>query len=147
MPVTIKSANMKYKSSSTGNYVGVNAISDNTTADQIAAINTAGADQVSALEQRATEIEQNWPSDYSDLTESVSELWPSLAPAFSASTAYAAGQYVTYDSGLYRFTSYHAAGAWNSSHVTAVNLGGEIAENRTNIARKQIRKTQSLTGR
>ena len=60
------------------------------------------------------------PADYSSL-------WTSLAPAFSTSTAYTVGQYVTYNGGLYRFTSAHSAGAWNSAHVVAVNLGGEVS--------------------
>lgn len=61
------------------------------------------------------------PADYSSL-------WTKLAPAFSTSTAYVAGQYVTYNGGLYRFITAHAAGSWNSSHVVAVNLGGEITD-------------------
>lgn len=61
------------------------------------------------------------PADYSSL-------WVSLAPAFSTSSAYTAGQYVTYNGGLYRFTADHAAGAWNSAHVTAVNIGGELSD-------------------
>ena len=52
-----------------------------------------------------------------------------FAPAFSASTAYTAGQYVTYTDGkLYVFTSDHAAGAWSSADVQAVTTGGEIRE-------------------
>ena len=61
------------------------------------------------------------PADYSSL-------WTSLAPAFSSSTAYTAGQYVTYNGVLYRFTTDHAAGDWNSSQVVAVNLGGEVTD-------------------
>lgn len=61
------------------------------------------------------------PADYSSL-------WASLAPAFSTSSAYTAGQYVTYNGGLYRFTTDHAAGAWNSSQVASANLGGEISD-------------------
>ena len=61
------------------------------------------------------------PADYSSL-------WTSLAPAFSTSNAYTEGQYVTYDGAVYRFTTDHAAGSWNSAHVTAVNLGGEISD-------------------
>lgn len=59
------------------------------------------------------------PADYSSL-------WTSLAPAFSTSTAYAVGQYVTNSGVLYRFTTAHPAGTWNSAHVTAVNLGAEV---------------------
>jgi len=61
------------------------------------------------------------PADYSSL-------WTSLAPAFSTSTAYVAGQYVTYNGGLYRFTTAHAAGSWNSAHVTDTKLGPDIAD-------------------
>ena len=60
------------------------------------------------------------PADYSSL-------WTKLAPAFSSSTAYTAGQYVTYNGGLYRFTKAHAAGSWASGDVVAVNLGGEVS--------------------
>ena len=49
-----------------------------------------------------------------------------LAPAFSTSTAYAIGDYVTYNGNLYRCTTAHTAGAWNASHFTAVNVGEEL---------------------
>ena len=74
-------------------------------------------DLIDAIEDAVESI----PADYSSL-------WTSLAPAFSTSTAYVAGQYVTYNGGVYRFTTAHAAGSWNSAHVTAVNLGGEISD-------------------
>jgi len=56
-------------------------------------------------------------------------MWQTFAPAFSTSTNYTAGQYVTYGdpARLYRFTTDHVAGAWNSSHATAVNVGGELS--------------------
>ena len=60
------------------------------------------------------------PADYSSL-------WTKLAPAFSTDASYVAGQYVTYNSGLYRFNTTHTGG-WSSSDVTAVNLGGEITD-------------------
>ena len=60
------------------------------------------------------------PADYS-------ALWTKLAPAFSTDASYVAGQYVTYNSGLYRFNTSHS-GSWSSSDVTAVNLGGEITD-------------------
>lgn len=49
------------------------------------------------------------------------------APAFSTATNYTAGQFVTYEDALYRFTQNHAAGAWNSAHVTAVDVA-EVLE-------------------
>lgn len=60
------------------------------------------------------------PADYS-------ALWTKLAPAFSTDASYVAGQYVTYNSGLWRFNTTHS-GSWSSSDVTAVNLGGEITD-------------------
>ena len=61
------------------------------------------------------------PADYSSL-------WAALAPAFSTSSAYTAGQYVTYNGGLYRFTTDHAAGTWSSSQVVPSNIGGELSD-------------------
>lgn len=60
------------------------------------------------------------PADYSSL-------WTSLAPAFSTSTAYTVGQYVTNNGGLYRFIADHAAGTWNSAQVVAANLGNDLS--------------------
>ena len=45
---------------------------------------------------------------------------------FSTSTAYAVGDIVTYEHGLYEFTSAHSAGAWNSSEVSEVSVVGII---------------------
>lgn len=59
------------------------------------------------------------PADYS-------ELWTSLAPAFSTSVIYRAGDYVTYDGHLYRFTDYHAAGSWESNKAVQVTLGSGL---------------------
>ncbi len=53
---------------------------------------------------------------------------PNIANEFSASTVYSAGTYVNYNGILYRFTVDHPAGAWNSSHVSAVEVGNEIAD-------------------
>lgn len=67
------------------------------------------------------------PADYS-------ALWTKLAPAFSTDASYVAGQYVTYNSGLYRFNTSHS-GSWSSSDVTAVNLCGEITELKSALSR------------
>ena len=46
-----------------------------------------------------------------------------LFPYFDASTAYNVGDYVRYVDGyLYRFTSYHAAGAWTGTDVAQIDL-------------------------
>ena len=70
---------------------------------------------ISAIESAVASI----PADYSSL-------WASLAPAFSTSTNYTAGQYVTYNGALYRFTTDHSAGAWNSAQATATNIGADV---------------------
>ncbi|MBO7624390.1 MAG: SGNH/GDSL hydrolase family protein [Bacteroidales bacterium] len=70
------------------------------------------------LINRINEAVATIPADYSDL-------WASLAPTFSSSTSYAIGDYVTYDGGLYRFTTAHI-GTWNSGDVVSVTLGQDI---------------------
>lgn len=49
-----------------------------------------------------------------------------IAPAFSAETAYTAGEYVTYESKLYKFTTDHAAGAWDVSDVTEITVSDDL---------------------
>ena len=51
-----------------------------------------------------------------------------LGDAFSTSSAYAIGDYVIYQGALYRFTSAHTAGAWDSSEVTQVVAMEELAD-------------------
>ena len=50
-----------------------------------------------------------------------------LAPTFSTSTAYTAGQYVWYDGTLYRFTTDHAAGSWNAAQVELADVANDLA--------------------
>ena len=68
------------------------------------------------------------PADYSSL-------WASLAPAFSESTAYEIGQYVTYDGGVYKYISNHVAGSWLPAEAIKVNICGELI---TSLARQGI---------
>lgn len=49
-----------------------------------------------------------------------------FAPAFNETTSYAVGDYVTYNNVLYRCTTAHTAGAWDSTHFTQVTVGGEL---------------------
>lgn len=56
-----------------------------------------------------------------------------IADAFDSTTAYSVGDYVTYEHRLYRFTSAHSAGAWNSAEVTEVSLSDQVSTNQTNI--------------
>lgn len=58
------------------------------------------------------------PADYSSL-------WNQLAPTFSTSTAYTAGQYVTYNGAVYRFRNDHS-GTWSSTDVVNITLGNDL---------------------
>lgn len=49
-----------------------------------------------------------------------------IAPEFDAATAYNAGDVVTYNDDLYKFTADHAAGAWTGSDVSAVTVIGYV---------------------
>ena len=53
---------------------------------------------------------------------------PNIANEFSALTSYAAGTYVNYQGNLYKFTTDHAAGSWNSAHVSQVLLGQDVSD-------------------
>ena len=61
------------------------------------------------------------PADYSALLAT-------LAPTFSSSANYTAGQYVWNEGTLYRFTADHAAGAWTGTDAVAAVVGAEITD-------------------
>ena len=67
----------------------------------------------------------------------------SIAPQFSASTAYTAGQYVFYDKKLYRFKVDHAAGAWNAAHAEERTVGAEISALKQDL--QQLSETKADT--
>ncbi len=54
-------------------------------------------------------------------------IFPSLAPAFSTSTAYAVGNFVMYQNKLYRCIIAHSAGAWNTSHFSLATLNDVVS--------------------
>lgn len=51
-----------------------------------------------------------------------------IAPTFSASTSYIAGQIVWYSGTLYKFTADHAAGAWTGTDATTDILGNDVSD-------------------
>ena len=63
MPITIKSATVKFRDPSTGDYVGVDAVAETTTSEQQAAIVATGA-----------EVRASIPQDYSTLSSAVTTL-------------------------------------------------------------------------
>ena len=63
--------------------------------------------------------------------------YPELAPKFSTTTSYAAGDYCVYEGDTYRFTSAHS-GAWNASHAIAVNLIEDLVAANTATAKLHL---------
>lgn len=59
----------------------------------------------------------------------------SVAAQFSVANNYASGDTCMYDGVLYVFTMEHMAGAWDASHVVAVNIGKSITDLMENAAR------------
>ena len=58
---------------------------------------------------------------------------PNIADEFSTGTSYVIGDHVTYQGNLYVFTSNHAAGAWNSGHVSQMKIGNELTGKIQNV--------------
>ena len=66
-----------------------------------------------------------------------------IAEDFSASKAYAAGDYCYYNGTLYKFKTAHAAGAWTTSDVEAAKLAGDVSSLKESLnAVKEITVTE-----
>lgn len=61
-------------------------------------------------------------------------------PPFATTQNYTVGDKVFYDRKLWKFTSSHAAGAWNASHVTAWSVEDEVSELKVAITALDERK-------
>ena len=59
-----------------------------------------------------------------------------IAEKFDDEVAYAIGDLVIHDGNLYRYTSAHAAGSWDTSEVTAVTVSGELSGLKTLLGTK-----------
>lgn len=66
-----------------------------------------------------------------------------IAEDFSASKAYAAGDYCYYNGTLYKFKTAHAAGAWTIADVEAAKLAHDVSDLKTAIT--QLDKTYTTT--
>lgn len=73
-------------------------------------------------------------SSVSSLSTFATDRFKTIAPDFSTSTDYAVGNSVYHENKLYRFTTAHPAGAWDSSHVTEATVGASIKRVRDEIA-------------
>lgn len=70
--------------------------------------------------------------DVSVVLAIIDNIFADIAPAFSASSTYAVGDYVIYDDQLYKCTTAHT-GAWTAADFTATNLSDEIKNNKGTI--------------
>lgn len=87
--------------------------------------------QVAELIVAIEDAEASIPSDYSALLHT-------LAPDFSTSTAYYAGDYVWYNGVLYRFTTNHAAGSWTGADATAAVIGNDYSALSADISKLKL---------
>lgn len=76
---------------------------------------------VAALIAQIENAVESIPADYSALLASI-------APVFSTSQDYAAGNYVWYNGTLYRFTANHAAGSWTGTDAAAAVIGNDLTD-------------------
>ena len=73
-------------------------------------------------------------AEFTQLVASLRDGQEMIAEAFDSTKNYLIGEYCIYSGNLYRFTSNHSAGNWNSSHVSKVVLGEEVADLKTDSA-------------
>lgn len=98
MPYTLKSNKLFIRNMNTGTYESGNVITDQTTEEQIALLESAASGQMTAIEEKAAEALDSIPDEYEELSTKINE----IAPEFSSSTIYSAGEYVFYNGQLYR---------------------------------------------
>lgn len=69
---------------------------------------------------------------------SLDNIPPNIAPAYSASSTYAVGDYCTKDNVLYKCsTAISTAEAWNSAHWTQVQLATDVADLKDDLTQVQ----------
>lgn len=78
MPITIKTGALKYRKSD-GTYEGINAVAQESTAQQISDIQAAGSAQIAAVQQKGTQTIASIPDDYTALSNEVSQLSEDIA--------------------------------------------------------------------
>ena len=69
----------------------------------------------------------------------------SVAPTFSTSTPYSAGDYVWYSDTLYRFTADHAAGAWTGTDAVQASIGADISGLKSAVSASLSDSESSMT--
>jgi len=83
-----------------------------------------------------TAVESTDPAYHNNSKYYAESLLGSLAPAFSESAAYNAGDYVVKDGKLYKFTADHAAGAWTGTDAAEAQLAGDVSDLKEDLNEK-----------
>ena len=78
MPITIKTAQVNVKNSQ-GDYVSINGVAEETTAQQVANITAAGAQQITAIQTKGEQTRASIPEDYTNLSDEVTDLKSALS--------------------------------------------------------------------
>ena len=73
MPLNIKTGVLKYKKPD-GSYSNVDGLMSETSQEEIADIQSAGQTQITAIQNKGTEIINSLPQDYTEVEQDVSEL-------------------------------------------------------------------------
>lgn len=79
-----------------------------------------------------------------DIPASDTNLKAAMAPVFSTSTAYQAGQYVWYEGQLYQFNADHAAGTWTGTDAGLAAIGDDVADLKSAITDSGLLKLSSI---
>lgn len=82
---------------------------------------TNAATSAAAAAVSATQAMSTTPEGYNAMVAS-------LARVFDPATAYSAGEYVNYNSTIYRFTVDHAAGEWIGTDAVAVKMADDLGD-------------------
>lgn len=88
-------------------------------------------DPGSRITMSVADLIQDINDALADIPASDTNLKAAMAPVFSTSTAYQAGQYVWYEGQLYQFTADHAAGTWTGTDAALAAMGDDVSALKT----------------
>lgn len=90
-------------------------------------------DPGSRITLSVTDLIQDINDALAEIPASDTNLKAAMAPVFSTSTAYQAGEYAWYEGQLYVFTADHAAGTWVGTDAALAGLGDGVHQLETSV--------------
>lgn len=110
MPITIRTNELNARSGETGEFVGIDAVTDKTTEQRVAEITAASNAEQTKIQQKGSEVIASIPSDYTELAEDVDDLKSALGgfvyPFPVDGNINTAGQVNAGTAGTYKCTDY-----------------------------------------